>query len=159
MGLHPYPFHAHEFARERQAFLLAEAEHDRIGRLAAPSASGRFARLSPAMRHQRRLEWQASYGRLVALIAKHGFDVGLDEDVRGWVREQQRLHRLGVLGRRRARLLAVLPGWTWEPAEGADSHAVGDAVELRFAAWATDLMRHLETADFRHQGLARPLSL
>lgn len=64
--------------------------------------------------------WRQAYGLLVAFVRREGHafvrqdcvEAGLHLGV--WVQEQRRAHKQGRLRTGRSRLLASLPGWTWD---------------------------------------------
>jgi hypothetical protein len=97
--------------RYRQAQLLAEAEHDRLVKLAwLPGARRRATKR--AIEREWEL-WQTMFCRLVELIARSGFNVKGQSELGHWVSEQRGAFSVGTLEDKRCRLLEALPGWAW----------------------------------------------
>ena len=107
--------------RERQAQMLAEAEHERLARFASDGhphgvlawlAAAR--RLVPKRASEKEWEiWQTMFCRLVEHIARNGFHVKPRSELGRWVTVQRDAHGVGTLNKRRSLLLEALPGWTW----------------------------------------------
>jgi Helicase associated domain len=99
------------YGRDRQAQLLAEAEHDHLVKLAwLPGAKRRATKR--AIEREWEL-WQTMFCRLVELIARNDFQVERKSELGQWVSEQRGAYSVGTLDEKRSRLLQELPGWTW----------------------------------------------
>ena len=104
--------------RDRQVQLLAEAEHDRLVRLAWLPGAGRRA-TKRAIEREWEL-WQTMFCRLAALIARSGFNVKRQSELGHWVSVQRGAYSAGTLDERRSGLLETLPGWSWTQSHAGD---------------------------------------
>jgi hypothetical protein len=106
--------------------------------------------------HERWERWQETYCRLIEVVARRGFHVEDDAVLSGWVREQQKLHRLGILRRKRVRLLEVVPGWSWDPIPAPAGASSPGVSHLPFSSWASQLVSHRQIRqDYRRTGLVQ----
>ena len=99
------------YGHDRQAQLLAEAEHGRLAQFAWLTGAKRRAR-TRAIEREWEL-WQTMFCQLVEVIARNGFQVKRQSELGQWVTEQRGSYRAGTLDKKRSRLLETLPGWTW----------------------------------------------
>jgi hypothetical protein len=166
VGVHPYAYYANDMAQLRQADLIAEADHHRLVRSAVAHPAGRLSRygnwleeIATSSGHERWEKWQETYCKLIEVVARSGFHVENDPVLAGWVREQQKLHRLSVLGRKRVRLLEAVPGWRWHPAPAPASALPLGVSQLRFSSWASQLVSHQQIRhDYRQTGLVQVIT-